>query len=251
MNTITNAINRNSYLNKTIDPIKAPMADVLGPGMKLPEQGDGGYRSDILELSEEGIDRSKIQPQASEITITCQDTASELFRGVNSIIKSGITKWESSYQGKDLPTYLADELKSWVDDMRSNDRELFTAWLKQEDNYKAIRDGNPGKAYLPDDFTMEDYRSYVSLAASIPDSMRHWQQWIEGVENGVFKEEDSYSTVAEIKEKGKAWVADMMNNDPEVFQLWLERNEEYIRSGRTDLAFLPENFNVERCGANV
>lgn len=48
-----------------------------------------------------------------------------------------------------------------------------------------------------------------------------------------------------LKEDGKRWVKNVKENDPEMFVQWLKFNKDDIRSGRSDLASLPDDFSME------
>ena len=56
-------------------------------------------------------------------------------------------------------TFLKEDGKKWVENIRENDPEMFAEWLKI--NKCSIEQGEADLVGLPADFTMEDYYSYV------------------------------------------------------------------------------------------
>ena len=56
-------------------------------------------------------------------------------------------------------TFLREEGRNWVEDKRQNDPEMFAAWLQINKHH--IQAGEGHLVGLPEDFTMEDYYSYV------------------------------------------------------------------------------------------
>ena len=55
--------------------------------------------------------------------------------------------------------FLKRDGEEWVEDIKTNDPEMFIQWLKS--NKENIISGNSELASLPPDFTMKDYYSYV------------------------------------------------------------------------------------------
>lgn len=113
-------------------------------------QNTSGYtRLDTLVLSTEGISNSSLLNTPNEIKI---DKPREWTIGIETL-ESCINHVDERLE------FLKNEGTKWVENIRQNDPEMFVQWLRvNKDN---IQNGRADLASLPDNFTMEDYYSYI------------------------------------------------------------------------------------------
>lgn len=116
-------------------------------------------------------DTLTLTPEQSRVTLNVPDAIameipreytimSETFQSWNTHLQSSLEKADSmNLSFGERLTFLRNESKTWVADMRENDPEMFVAWLKI--NKYSIQQGEGDLVGLPSDFTMEDYDSYV------------------------------------------------------------------------------------------
>lgn len=123
---------------------------------------------DTLELSTEGMLQSQLlnvqSEMKSEIPREFSIDIETLESRINFIndAKERADRLKLSF-GERL-TFLKDEGKKWVEDIRQNDPEMFVQWLKN--NKENIQNGRADLASLPSDFMMKEYYSYVKESFS-------------------------------------------------------------------------------------
>ncbi|MGL5616487.1 MAG: hypothetical protein ACRDD2_09730 [Sarcina sp.] len=117
--------------------------------------------TDKLELSEEALTGSHLNPP-EEIKIIIPRSATigfETGQARSENIKYIVEESERLNLSFDESIkFFREESQKWVDGLKDNDPEMYEAWIRSSRYY--IERGTPELAYLPKDFTMEDYAKY-------------------------------------------------------------------------------------------
>lgn len=125
------------------------------------QQTDKLSQYDTLELSKE---QSKVTLDVTdEITVEIPRAwtiMGETFKCWNQHLQSSLDEADSmNLSFGERLTFLKEDGKKWVENIRENDPEMFAEWLKI--NKCSIEQGEADLVGLPADFTMEGYYSYV------------------------------------------------------------------------------------------
>ena len=116
-------------------------------------------------------DRLELSPDQSRVTLNVPDEITveiprawtimgETLQSFNDHLQWSLDEAERrNLSFGDRLTFLKEEGRSWVENKRQNDPEMFAAWLKI--NKYSIEQGEADLVGLPADFTMEDYDSYM------------------------------------------------------------------------------------------
>ena len=125
------------------------------------QQTDKLSQYDTLELSKE---QSKVTLDVTdEITVEIPRAwtiMGETFKCWNQHLQSSLDEADSmNLSFGERLTFLKEDGKKWVENIRENDPEMFAEWLKI--NKYSIEQGEADLVGLPADFTMDDYYSYV------------------------------------------------------------------------------------------
>lgn len=139
----------------------------LSDGTCLPSAVEGTQtpgqtvQYDTLELSPEQCQVTLNMPDQ----ITCEVPRAwtimrETFQCWNEHLQSSLEKANSmSLSFGERLSFLKEDGRKWVENIRQNDPEMFVQWLKI--NKYSIEQGEANLVGLPSNFTMKDYCSYV------------------------------------------------------------------------------------------
>lgn len=95
---------------------------------------------------------------------------------------------------------------------------------------------------VPDAITIEIPREYTIMSETFQSWNMHLQSSLEKADSMNLSFGDRLTF---LRDESQKWVADMRENDPEMFVAWLKINKYSIQQGESNLVGLPSDFTME------